>query len=324
MLTRALGRLLLIVLLFPADPLAAPAGQGPADDVVSLEADLVLVDVQVFGKKTGLPVDGLAAADFLVFEDGVPQRIAHFSRDTLPLSIVLLLDLSLSVRPQLGQIRDGAVEALGQLKPGDETAVIAFGSRAVLVQEFTRDPRAAADGVRRAVETADVGPETKLTGALAETAAFANRTARPGARRVIIVVTDNFGSEAVLKTKDALIELFASGAVVCALVPPPSRLADASPQDPFVFPLTGKTVDQFVEETGGLMAEVGSKNAGAALAELIRTLRARYALAYEPSNTRADGKMRRIRVELSPAAAKRTGKVSVRARKGYYRGRPTR
>jgi len=45
-------------------------------------------------KKSGRTLDSLAAKDFQLSEDGAPQAITYFSRDQLPLSVVLLFDMS--------------------------------------------------------------------------------------------------------------------------------------------------------------------------------------------------------------------------------------
>jgi uncharacterized protein with von Willebrand factor type A (vWA) domain len=65
---------------------------------------------------------------FAITENGVKQEVSYFSRDALPLSIILLLDVSRSVRPIIHEIRDGALHALQRLKPEDEVAVMAFGT----------------------------------------------------------------------------------------------------------------------------------------------------------------------------------------------------
>lgn len=76
-------------------------------DQIKLVTDLVVLDAQVIRKKTGLAVDGLNEEDFEIFEDGVRQDILHFDQDKLPLSVVILLDVSGSVTTLLDQLRRG-------------------------------------------------------------------------------------------------------------------------------------------------------------------------------------------------------------------------
>jgi len=61
----------------------------------------VLLDVQVLHARTRSPVASLQAKDPCVFEEGVRQEILHFSRGEVPLSVVLLFDLTDGVRSVL-------------------------------------------------------------------------------------------------------------------------------------------------------------------------------------------------------------------------------
>src|SRR5262245_40783373 len=106
---------------------------------IRLSTDLVVIDAQALDRKTGRIINGLKAADFELYEDGVRQEITHFSQDGLTLSVILLMDLSGSVSPVLKEIQSGALLALERLKENDEVAVIAFSSDTQLVQDFTVD-----------------------------------------------------------------------------------------------------------------------------------------------------------------------------------------
>jgi len=64
----------------------------PATEVVKVDVDLVTIDALVLQKKTARIVGGLKKDDFVVYEDGAKQEITHFSQDSLPLSVLLLID----------------------------------------------------------------------------------------------------------------------------------------------------------------------------------------------------------------------------------------
>src|SRR5215210_8268344 len=68
---------------------AVPSGE---EEVVKTDVDLVVLDALVLQKKTGRVVGDLKREDFTLAEDGVPQQIAHFSQNSLPLSVLLLID----------------------------------------------------------------------------------------------------------------------------------------------------------------------------------------------------------------------------------------
>ena len=99
---------LLLVLLLAALPLLAqesPA-KGPPDPqepAGTLKVDVKLVNVFVtVTDKAGAPVAGLGKQNFRLFEDGEPESIAVFDRESeLPLSIVMAVDTSLSTKRDL-------------------------------------------------------------------------------------------------------------------------------------------------------------------------------------------------------------------------------
>jgi hypothetical protein len=94
--------------------------QDEAPPVFRATGEPVLADVQILNVKTGLPAPVLKAGDLRIYEDDEHQEIVQFSRDELPLSAVLLFDLTESVRGLLKSLAAGAKEALGHFKQGDK------------------------------------------------------------------------------------------------------------------------------------------------------------------------------------------------------------
>ena len=64
---------------------------NPSKGDVNLNVDLVTLDAQVIRQNTSRIAWKLKQNDFVLFEDGVQQKITNFSQDTLPLSMILLL-----------------------------------------------------------------------------------------------------------------------------------------------------------------------------------------------------------------------------------------
>src|SRR5258706_8015436 len=104
----------------------------------------------VIQKKAKRPTGALQEKDFEIYEDGAIQEIKSFSRDQLPLSIVLLFDLTDSVRPVLKNLGTGARAALAHLKPEDEVAVMVYAASAHLVDGFTTDRQRTVEAIERA------------------------------------------------------------------------------------------------------------------------------------------------------------------------------
>src|SRR5882672_6152153 len=99
MKTIALISVFCLILVLPAGIQAQTVDEKPG--VYRIDVHEVLVDAQVIKKKTRQVVSNLTHDNFKIYEDNVPQTMSSFSQDTRPLSIVLLFDLTDSVRPVL-------------------------------------------------------------------------------------------------------------------------------------------------------------------------------------------------------------------------------
>jgi Ca-activated chloride channel family protein len=113
-------------------PAAAPATQFRSG-VNVVEVYAAVVD------RNGAPVAGLTRGDFTILEDGVPQTISAFAEGDFPLSVAVALDRSFSMKDQLpGAI--GAVRTfLGELRPRDESMIVAIGSEIETLAPLSTD-----------------------------------------------------------------------------------------------------------------------------------------------------------------------------------------
>src|SRR5205823_4530281 len=75
------------------------------------------------------------------------------------------------------------------------------------------------------------------------------------------------------------------------------------------------------EITGGpVLTAHGEKSSAKSLSELLDRLRSRYTVGYRPSQSKPEGAFCSMRLQLTPEAAARLGKVKLQTRSGYYRG----
>jgi VWFA-related protein len=319
--------------------LAAPAIQQQTDEPISLRAELVVLDAQVVSKKTSQAVGSLTPRDFILYEDGVKQHISHFSQDKLPLSVLILFDVSGSVWPDresFERMRRGALEALKQLKPEDEVALMQFAQHAKLIQGFTRDREAITDAFSALDGRREFG--TLVNEGIYNAAAYLRNAANPDSRRVIISITDDVTSVIPDRTlKDigtlhsggeTLRALLEGGIVVCGLLygesfrPPAEPLTTEkykSSTSPAVSSsLSSGLVESHARNTGGIAFRTSHEGIAAKLGELVERLRSRYSIGYTPSNPKHDGKFRKIKLAVTAKVEKAEGGVAVITRKGYY------
>ena len=305
----------------------AQTSQSPKDpppDAIKLRTELVVVDAQVIDKRSREFIRGLKPQDFDLFEDEATQRIEFLSQDKLPLSIVLLVDVSPSVRPVIEKVREGALQALQRLRPEDEVALMAFAGWTELIQDFTSERQLILDKMGVALERKGGG--TRIHEAIAKAARQMRYATNPTSRRVIIAITDNQGS--MDRYRDAISEeevkqtVMESGATVCGIIVRSLlNVADAIIfQYPQIQERTKRTsVNPYVEQTGGEIASASKDEINARLGEMLDHLRSRYSIGYSPTNQNYNGKFRRIRLGLSADTKRRLGgELAVSARQGYY------
>jgi VWFA-related protein len=158
--SRGLSILLAIVLsgsLF-SFPAQKPGDQD--DEVIRVETDLTNLFFTATNKDKAF-ITTLREEDLRVSEDGVPQKILMFQRETdRPLSIAFLIDISISEERTLPQEKAAArafIEAIIQSSK-DQAAIIPFTGSAFLEQGLTRDVL----GIYRALESVEVANPSYL------------------------------------------------------------------------------------------------------------------------------------------------------------------
>lgn len=295
-------------------------GQAP-EAVFRAAVSAVRLDVQV--EQDHRIVRGLTGSDFAVTDEGVPQTITQFGRESEPLALALVLDVSGSMRTYLNQISATAREALGHLLPGDRVGVIVFSLRTAVQEEFTDNHAVAARALNpRLFENADLGAGTAVNSAILDAVGYIKKDqqALPAARRgrrAILMLTDNFSLNYKVPDQMVVQALFAADTVFNAIVvgkghkPPPIAPGTYTNPD-----FTPADVFQIAEETGGEAIRV--ERAGKAFAEMLDRIRTRYTLLYPMPASAVAGTFRHIRVELSGAARARYPTAIVRCRSGYY------
>jgi VWFA-related protein len=302
-----------IIVSFTAIYSPGSAQEKQSVEVITINTDLVVFDLQVLDKKTKRAVGDLKKDDFAVIENGVRQPVSYLSRDELPLSIILLIDVSGSVRPILHRIRDGALRALQRLKPDDQVAVMAFADTSKLAHDFTRDRGLVARTIEEETATGVLGTGTLLGPALESAAMHMRQAPTQISRRVIIVVTDNVALTFPPQQKKTLQELFDSGSVVYGL-----RVCCGSGS---LFPYLGmgatRGVNEYVEQTGGELLDADNNKVDEKLALVIDRLRSRYAIGFKPANTSEDGRFRRVEIMIT-SPKKKGEQAVVLTKRGYY------
>jgi Ca-activated chloride channel homolog len=245
-------------------------------------------------------IQGLTQNDFAVFEDGQPQTISSFSSEDAAFDIVLALDISASMTPRIGQLKDAARHFLSSVRPQDSVTLAAFNTNL-----FVLAPRAAPGPQRlAAVDRLRAGGSTALYDVMASaTALFRERQER----RALVVFSDGDDVSSKTTPEGARTALQAGDAVLFLVAQGRGASEDA----------LRKRLTALAAETGGEAFFPSSMSAVADhFSTILQNLSRIYLLAYTPARPLGDAGWRRIEVKLTNKTHAR--RYTVNARGGYF------
>lgn len=264
---------------------------------------LVSVFTTVVNKR-GAPVAGLAKEDFAVAEDGNPQEIKVFDRESeLPLNIILAIDTSLSTRKDITLERESARRFVHSLlRPVDALSLFQFSENVDQLVPFT----SSIQRIDKGIDHVRIGAATALYDAIyLGSHALADRDHR----KVMVLITDGGDTMSRIDFNQAVRAAQESEAIVYSIIIVPIE-ADA-----------GRNVGgenaliQLSTETGGKhFYASGAAQLDAAFRQVSDELRTQYLIGYYPKKKLSDSDFRRIEVTLAKPALD----YKVRHRTGYY------
>jgi VWFA-related protein len=266
-------------------------------------------------------IPNLNKEDFVVTEDGVPQEIRYFSRETdTPLTMGILVDTSGSQQNVLRIEQEQADAFVGQVvRPKDLAFILHFDLEVELLQDLTGDKRLLARAIDETVINAGAQgptPGTLPSANIGGTHLFdaiylsANDVLKGEiGRKVLILLTDGEDQGSRVKLDVALEAAQKSDIIIYAV--------DVVDRAFYRFRGMGFSGDSVLKkacgETGGRVIRVEKpREVAAGFQEIADELRTQYFLGYSPSNTKHDGTFRKIQVRVGDRDYK------VQARHGYY------
>lgn len=323
---------LLFVVLFLVSGVLARAQTVDQEDVVRVESDVTNLPFTVTDKQHRF-VTTLQAADVRVLEDGVPQTLFTFQRETdRPLAIAFLIDVSASQEVTLPDEKAAARSFIENVIKSnrDVVAILPFTGSAYLEQPLTRDVLSVYRVLERVevAEPAYLGSGRPLTGiptgprlaatppegstAIWDAVALTSDNVlsqAPGLRRrAIILLTDGIDTTSRLVLKEAANRALAAETVVYTI-----GIGNSKLEGVFHDPLK-----EIAERTGGRAFFPDKKfDLNSAFAEIERELRTQYLLAYSSTNKKRDGSYRKITIEVTNPELRKQN-LQLRHRPGYF------
>lgn len=324
----ALGLIALFCL--PVSAQTPPPSQDV--DVIRTETDLTTLLFTATDKNNRY-LTMLQQGDIKVLEDGVPQTLFTFQRETdRPLSIAFLIDVSGSEERTLPDEKAAARTFVDNVirSSKDQAAIIPFEGYAHVEQPLTRD----VIGIYRALEGVEAaypsymgsappiggissGPgtiappregSTAIWDSVAVTCKEVLGRSIGQRRRAIILLTDGFDTSSRLLRSEAVDRAILFETVIYAI-----GIGDQKEQG-----VDKGALRDLAERTGGrAFFPKKQEDLRAAFAEIEQELRSQYLLAYSSTNKKRDGSFRKMSIEVTNPELKKQ-QLKLRYRPGYF------
>lgn len=278
------------------------------DKPIVLGTNLVVLDVSVVDP-SNKPVMDLKQDDFIVTEDKVPQKIDHFSREQVPVSLVFAIDTSGSMRPKLDTVVKASTNIVKEGRRDDEMAIIEFKDQPELLEEFTGDVNDVIDTLNGLVASR----QTAMLDALYLAADYANKEGK-NRRKAVLVVTDGLDNDSFYKFSEVVNHLREIDVQIYLI----GFISDLD-RDSGLFRKSAKEkaetlLNKLAEETGGKAFYPRELSEVHAIAQQISTdLRTQYSISYYPTNSNKDGSFRSVKVQVNSG----NRRLVARTRNGY-------
>lgn len=291
----------------PSLTMQASQSEIPQDDQPSatFKVDVKLVNVFVtVHDENGAPISNLQKSNFQVFEDGNPEKIAVFTRESeLPLSIVMSIDASLSTKKDLKlELESARRFARSILRPVDGLALFQFSEVVDELVPFTADLKR----IDRGIDRVRVGSATALYDAVYLGCQALEK--RRG-RKVMVLITDGGDTISSVNYQEAVRAAEQAEAIVYSIIVVPIE-SDAGRD------VGGEhALIELSRATGGKHYYAKSVDSiDKAFQQIGDELRTQYLLAYYPSRRIADSDFRRIDIQVVGADPG----LKARYRAGYF------
>jgi len=296
-------------------PAAAPSSVTPQDSastpqpiekdegmfVMHKSVEEVALHATVIDEKDHL-ITNLDRSAFSILEDGVQQTITSFRHEDIPVAMAIVIDNSGSMREKREKVNQACLNLVRSSNAQDEVIIVNFNDEEFLDQDFTSD----IGKLKEALEKYDARGGTALYDAIDAAADHLKRNARRD-KKVIFVVTDgedNASRDTLEQAAQSLQE--EGGPTVYAI----GLLGGEKERR------ARRALQILAQKTGGIAFFPRTLDEVDQISKTVaHDIRNQYSIGYKPTNAKATGGYRVIRVD---AHAPTYRKLTVRTKSGYY------
>ena len=274
----------------------------------------------------------LRQQDIRVLEDGAPQSIFTFQRETdRPLSLAILIDTSASQERTLPDEKNAAREFVDAvIRPSkDEVAVVSFTGESTLEQGMT----GSLQRIRHAIDRVEFVPPSGYVGggvlvgtppisgtnqqvagstaiwdAIMATSDEIFQETSDKTRRAVILITDGEDTSSHWKLPDAVDAALKADAIIYSV----------GIGDSYLYGVDQGALKKISERTGGrAFFPKNEEDLHVAFAQIQEELRSQYVVAYSPTNKAHDGTFRQIKIEVTDPDLRKDN-LRLTYRQGYF------
>ncbi len=308
----------------PASPQGAASGSQTAaggQQPIIVNVNLVQLFATVRDSHHSF-VNNLTKDDFKIYEDGVEQKVANFTKEVdMPITLALLIDTSGSEQNMLGAEQDAGSRFVHEvMRKKDLAMVMSFDLDANLLADFTEDTSILERALRKTQINASMGGggtaptiDPGNIGTVFYDAVYLachDQLRDQAGRKAVIALTDAEDNGSKMRPGDAIEAAQRSDAVIHIILVTDRRYGFGFGGG---FNSGASVAKRMTEDTGGRVIEVHSEShLEQAFDEISQELRQQYVLGYYPTNDKRDGSFRKIKLETTKSEFK------VLTRKGYY------
>lgn len=287
-----------------ASPALRAQAPGAPDGLGTLKAhsDLVVLHVSVTSRGS-TPVMALTSQDFVVYEDEQPQTIAFFSHHDVPVTVGVVVDASSSLLARRSEVVEAGRALARASHQDDEMFTVDFNDFARLGLPAGMDFTSDIDVLTRALEGVRGRGRTALFDAIMVGLDHLARGENDA--KYLVILSDGADNASHVTFEDVVGAAARLNVVI-------HTVGFFNPDDRDRNPGVLKRLARL---TGGqAFRPTSGERVVQAMESIARDIRTGYTLSYIPSDTRRDGRYRRVSVELKPSVR---GSLTVRTRSGY-------
>ncbi len=298
----------------PAPAAATPAGGAASQSEIqrqagryTLRANVGEVRLNASVLDNGHAVQTLTQDAFHVYEDGVPQTIASFRHEDLPVSLGILIDSSGSMYDKRAAVGKASLDLIKLSNPKDEAFLVDFSWEAFIDQDFTSDLKKLEEGLNYVKASGG----TAIYDAVIASADYLARNAKQP-KQVLLIITDGDDNASSSSLEDAIrrVQELDGPTIYCV------GLLFGPDEDKRESRHAKRVLDTLAEQTGGVayypkrleqVDEIAS--------EVASDIRKQYTITYRSTKPARLGGYRTVHVD---AKEKGFNRLVVRTRSGYF------